>query len=252
MATPQIIAGNWKMNLLLESSTKLISDLKKGGISKSRARVIIIPPATLLSSIADQIKNTGIFLGAQNCHEELKGAFTGEVSAEMLASVGCNYVILGHSERRTLFNETDEIVCRKALFALKNSMSVTFCVGESLNERESNETESVLRRQLGSLLSRIDLDQLNRIIVAYEPIWAIGTGLTANVEQISQAHGILRDLVRESFGKVADQLTIQYGGSVNENNSEQLSEIGEVDGFLIGGASKSSKKFIDIIKNYYR
>ena len=193
-----------------------------------------------------------IYLGAQNLYWESEGAFTGEISVNMLQSCNVKWVIVGHSERRTLFNETDEIVCRKALFALKNSMSVTFCVGESLNERESNETESVLRRQLGSLLSRIDLDQLNRIIVAYEPIWAIGTGLTANVEQISQAHGILRDLVRESFGKVADQLTIQYGGSVNENNSEQLSEIGEVDGFLIGGASRDVDKFSNISETIAR
>ena len=193
-----------------------------------------------------------IYLGAQNLYWESEGAFTGEISVNMLQACNVKWVIVGHSERRTLFNETDEIVCRKALFALKNSMSVTFCVGESLNERESNETESVLRRQLGSLLSRIDLDQLNRIIVAYEPIWAIGTGLTANVEQISQAHGILRDLVRESFGKVADQLTIQYGGSVNENNSEQLSEIGEVDGFLIGGASLDVDQFSNISETIAR
>ena len=136
MAMPPIIAGNWKMNLLLESSTKLISDLKKGGISTSRARVIIIPPATLLSSIADQIKTTGIFLGAQNCHEELKGAFTGEVSAEMLASAGCNYVILGHSEEEH-FTEKNALIKAKMSSAIKCGLTPIVCVGESLSEREA-------------------------------------------------------------------------------------------------------------------
>ena len=247
------VSANWKMFKTPYESIDFVDKIKKKPLDGEIVNLILFAPYTSLFEMGNSI-NSGsqIYLGAQNLYWESEGAFTGEISVNMLQSCNVKWVIVGHSERRTLFNETDEIVCRKALFALKNSMSVTFCVGESLNERESNETESVLRRQLGSLLSLIDLDQLNRIIVAYEPIWAIGTGLTANVEQISQAHGILRDLVRESFGKVADQLTIQYGGSVNENNCEQLSEIGEVDGFLIGGASLDVDQFSNISETIAR
>ncbi len=241
------VSANWKMFKTPHESIDFVDKLKKKPLDGEIVNLILFAPYTSLFEMGNSI-NSGfqIYLGAQNLYWESEGAFTGEISVNMLQACNVKWVIVGHSERRTLFNETDEIVCRKALFALKNGMSITFCVGESLNERESNETESVLRRQLGSLLSRIDLNQLNRTIVAYEPIWAIGTGLTANVEQISQAHGILRDQLRESFGEVADKLTIQYGGSVNENNCEQLSEISEVDGFLIGGASLDVDQFSNI------
>ena len=160
MASPPIIAGNWKMNLLSESSTKLISDLKKGGISKFRAMVIVIPPATLLSSVAYQIKNTGIFLGAQNCHEELAGAFTGEVSAEMLSNAGCNYVILGHSERRTFFGETNAQIKAKMSSAIQCGLTPIVCVGESLGERKAGGALAKVRTQLEECL----VDEVNKKI----------------------------------------------------------------------------------------
>ncbi|MBF89898.1 MAG: triose-phosphate isomerase [Candidatus Marinimicrobia bacterium] len=241
------VSANWKMFKTPNESVEFVEKLKKKPLDREMLNLILFAPYTSLFEMGNYIKSENhVCIGAQNLYWESEGAFTGEISANMIKACNTTWVIVGHSERRTLFNESDEIVCRKAIFALKNNLSVTFCVGESLNERESGQTELVLRRQLGSLLSLIDSNQLKRIIIAYEPIWAIGTGLTANVQQISQAHEILRGLVNELFGKASDSLTIQYGGSVNEKNCRQLSEIDEVDGFLIGGASLDVNQFFKI------
>ena len=244
MATPPIIAGNWKMNLVLESSTKLISDLKKGGISKSRARVIIIPPATLLSSIANQIKNTGIFLGAQNCHEELKGAFTGEVSAQMLASAGCNYVILGHSERRTLYGEKNALIKAKMSSAIKCGLTPIVCVGESLSEREAGGAMDTVGRQLEECL--IDEVSKDNCIIAYEPIWAIGTGQTAEPEDIEEIHCHIRNTLKAKHSN-SDDIPILYGGSVKPENASKILALPHVGGALVGGASLNPKDFLAII-----
>jgi len=244
MAAPPVIAGNWKMNLLSESSTKLISDLKKGGISNSRARVIVVPPATLLSSIAVQIKNTGVFLGAQNCHEELTGAFTGEVSAEMLANVGCNYVILGHSERRTLFGETNAQIKAKMSSAIKCGLTPIVCVGESLRQREAGGAMVTVRTQLEECL----VDEVNKdnCIIAYEPIWAIGTGQTAESDDIEKIHRHIRNALKAKNSN-SDCIPILYGGSVKPENVSEILALPDVGGVLVGGASLNSKDFLAII-----
>lgn len=244
MASPPIIAGNWKMNLLSESSAKLISDLKKGGISKSRAMVIVIPPATLLSSVAYQIKNTGIFLGAQNCHEELAGAFTGEVSAEMLSNAGCNYVILGHSERRTLFGETNAQIKVKMSSAIKCGLTPIVCVGESLEQREAGTAMDTVRAQLEECL--IEEVNKNNCIIAYEPIWAIGTGQTAEPDDIEEIHRHIRNALKaKNFN--SDDIPILYGGSVKPENASKILVLPEVGGALVGGASLNPKDFLAII-----
>ena len=243
MATPPIIAGNWKMNLVLESSTKLISDLKKGGISKSRARVIIIPPATLLSSIADQIKNTGIFLGAQNCHEELKGAFTGEVSAQMLASAGCNYVILGHSERRTLYGEKNALIKAKMSSAIKCGLTPIVCVGEPKRARSRGAMDTVGRQLEECLIDEVSKDNC---IIAYEPIWAIGTGQTAEPEDIEEIHCHIRNTLKAKHSN-SDDIPILYGGSVKPENASKILALPNVGGALVGGASLNPKDFLAII-----
>ena len=245
MATPPVIAGNWKMNLLLESSTKLISDLKKGGISNSGARVIVMPPATLLSSIAVQIKNTGVFLGAQNCHEELTGAFTGEVSAEMLASAGCNYVILGHSERRTLFGENNAQIKAKMSSAIKCGLTPIVCVGESLGQRKAGAAMTAVTTQLEECL--VDEVNKNNCIIAYEPIWAIGTGQTAEQDDIEEIHRHIRHTLNAKNSN-SDDIPILYGGSVKPDNASEILALPDVGGVLVGGASLNSKDFLDIIK----
>lgn len=244
MTPPPIIAGNWKMNLLSESSTNLISDLKKGGISKSRAMVILIPPATLLSSVACQIKNTGIFLGAQNCHEELAGAFTGEVSAEMLASAGCDYVILGHSERRTLFGETNTQIKVKMSSAIKCGLTPIVCVGESLEQREAGAAMDSVKTQLEECL--VNEVNKNNCIIAYEPIWAIGTGQTAEPDDIEEIHRHIRNTLKAK-GSNGDGVPILYGGSVKPENASKILALPDVGGALVGGASLNPKEFLAII-----
>ena len=244
MASPPIIAGNWKMNLLSESSAKLISDLKKGGISKFRAMVIVIPPATLLSSVAYQIKNTGIFLGAQNCHEELAGAFTGEVSAEMLSNAGCNYVILGHSERRTLFGETNAQIKVKMSSAIKCGLTPIVCVGESLEQRKAGAAMDTVRAQLEECL--IEEVNKNNCIIAYEPIWAIGTGQTAEPDDIEEIHGHIRNTLKVKNSN-SDGIPILYGGSVKPENASKILALPDVGGALVGGASLNPKEFLAII-----
>lgn len=244
MASPPVIAGNWKMNLLLESSTNLISELKKGGISNSRARVIVIPPATLLSSIAVQIKNTGILLGAQNCHEELTGAFTGEISAEMLASVGCNYVILGHSERRTFFGETNAQIKAKMSSAIQCGLTPIVCVGESLGERKAGGALAKVRTQLEECL--VDEVNKNNCIIAYEPIWAIGTGQTAELDDIEEIHCHIRNALKAKISN-SNGIPILYGGSVKPENASKILALPDVGGALVGGASLNSKDFLAII-----
>ena len=219
MATPPIIAGNWKMNLVLESSDKTYLRLEERRHIKSRARVIIIPPATLLSSIADQIKTTGIFLGAQNCHEELKGAFTGEVSAEMLASAGCNYVILSHSERRTLYGEKNALIKAKMSSAIKCGLTPIVCVGESLRQREAGGAMDTVGMQLEECL--IDEVSKDNCIIAYEPIWAIGTGQTAEPDDIEEIHSHIRNTLKAKHYN-SDGIPILYGGSVKPENVQKF------------------------------
>lgn len=245
----KIVAGNWKMHMNISESVQLISGIKKIlEQSNTNCGVIICPPFTSLDAAGSLIKESKIKLGAQNMHFENKGAFTGEVSADMLKSVGCEFVILGHSERRTIFKESDEFINKKNHAALASGLTPIFCIGETLEEREKGVTFEVVRRQMKIGLENISRDDAAKIIIAYEPVWAIGTGKTATPQQAEEAHAYLRKLLTEMFdGKTADSITIQYGGSVKPDNAKELFSQPNIDGGLIGGACLKADSFADII-----
>ena len=241
-----LVAGNWKMNGDISGAEELLRELNAGlSDNAPKCEIVICPPFTLLQHVGKLLrKDKLLHLGAQDCSEYEVGAYTGDVSPRMLSDIGCRYVVLGHSERRTRLQESNVMIKRKAAQAIHQGLIPIVCVGESLNERQEGRAQRAVQTQISrSLPSGLEPSE---VVVAYEPIWAIGTGLTANVQQISQAHEILRGLVNELFGKASDSLTIQYGGSVNEKNCRQLSEIDEVDGFLIGGASLDVNQFFKI------
>ncbi len=245
----KVIAGNWKMNNDISGTAELISGIINNiDFSKVTSEIIVCPPFTSLETASELAKNTPIKVGAQNMFFEDKGAFTGEISASMLLSAGCDYVILGHSERRAIFNESNEWINKKIHKALSSGLKPIFCVGETLEERESGTMKDVLREQITAGLKDVSSAQMEEIIVAYEPVWAIGTGKTASPEQAEEVHKFIRDLIEEMFNKeVADGLVIQYGGSVKPNNAKELLSQPNIDGALIGGAALKSDSFIDII-----
>jgi len=246
----KVIAGNWKMNNDLSESqsliSKLVNDLSNEKIS---CDVIVCPPFTSLSKANSLLKNSVIKLGAQNMYFEENGAFTGEISASMLKSTGCEYVILGHSERRTIFGETDQVINKKIIKALQSGLLPIFCVGETLKERESDETNNIIKRQITEGLKNITSDDMKKIIVAYEPVWAIGTGKTASPQQAEDVHAFIRGLVKSLYtNEIAEELVIQYGGSVKPDNAKELLSQKDIDGALVGGACLKSESFIGIIK----
>ncbi len=245
----KVIAGNWKMNNDISGTAELISGIINNiDFSKVTSEIIVCPPFTSLETASELAKNTPIKVGAQNMFFEDKGAFTGEISASMLLSAGCDYVILGHSERRAIFNESNEWINKKIHKALSSGLKPIFCVGETLEERESGTMKDVLREQITAGLKDVSSAQMEEIIVAYEPVWAIGTGKTASPEQAEEVHKFIRDLIEEMFNKdVANGLLIQYGGSVKPNNAKELLSQPNIDGALIGGAALKSDSFIDII-----
>lgn len=247
----KVIAGNWKMNYDLSESQNLISKLINGLSGKSlRCDVIICPPFTSLSEASSLIKGTHIKLGAQNMYFTESGAYTGEISAGMLKSVGCEYVILGHSERRTIFKETDDVINAKIKAALKAGLKPIFCIGETLDERESGKEKDVLYTQLSAGLTEISLDQMKNIIIAYEPVWAIGTGRTATPAQAEEMHEFIRNYIKDDFTlETADNLVIQYGGSVKPDNARDLLSQKDIDGALVGGACLKADSFISIIES---
>ena len=247
----KVIAGNWKMNKDLTESQNLISKLVSDlGTEKLNCEVIICPPFTSLSEAAHLIKGSVIKLGAQNVHFEESGAFTGEVSSAMLKSVGCEFVIAGHSERRALFGETDQLVNKKIKKILSGGLKPIFCVGETLEERESGVMKDVVKRQVTEGLKDITANQLADIIVAYEPVWAIGTGKTATPDQAEEVHAFIRGLIEENYSAdAAENMTIQYGGSVKPDNAADLLSQKDIDGALVGGACLKSDSFISIIKS---
>jgi triosephosphate isomerase len=249
MPRPKFIAGNWKMYTSRTNAKELAAAVANGLPSQSKTRVAICPPFPWLTSISDTIKNTPVALGAQNCHFEKEGAFTGEVSPQMLLDAGCTYVIVGHSERRHGFCETDALLNKKVRAALAAGLSVIFCVGELLGEREANQTEAVLDSQLSSGLSDIPAEQLGNLVVAYEPVWAIGTGKVATNDQAQEAHAFIRRKVSELYGEnAASSLLIQYGGSVKPDNAAGLLSQPDVDGALVGGASLKADSFLAIVR----
>jgi triosephosphate isomerase (TIM) len=249
-----LIAGNWKMNMDTVSGYELMDDMLDDLDAIEAVDVAICPPFVLLESFAELFDGTGLYLGAQNMHWEEKGAFTGEVSPTMLKNVGCDYVILGHSERRQLFGETDEIVRRKVEAALKHDLRPIICVGERLEENQAGKTLEVVTRQVRSALDGLqpelgpDTVKLGDIVIAYEPIWAIGTGLPATGEGANEVIGAIRGIVGELHGgEVASGVRILYGGSANAKNIEEFVSQPEIDGALVGGASLDAEGFVRMV-----
>ena len=246
----QILAGNWKMHTDLAEATILVEGIKaaltEGEVSRE---VVVCPPFTGLSTVADLIEDTEVRLGAQNMYFEPKGAFTGEVSPLMLTDVGCHYVILGHSERREYFGETDALINQKIKAAFQYDLIPILCVGESLAQREANETQTFINSQLTAGLADLTAEQVSQMVIAYEPIWAIGTGKTATAEQAGEVCTAIRAKVAELFDKeTAEVLRIQYGGSVKGSNAQEILSQLDIDGALVGGASLKADDFMAIIK----
>lgn len=243
----KIIAGNWKMNKTIAETKDLITNLIPL-VADTNNTVIICVPFTDLATAVELTKGTNIHVGAQNCHWKESGAFTGEIAPSMLAELGVEYVVVGHSERRTYFGETDATVLARTTAALNAGLKPIVCIGETLAERESGNMENVLRRQIVEGFKGITAEQLANIIVAYEPVWAIGTGVTATDEQANDTIAFCRGVFQELYGKdVADALYIQYGGSMNDKNAAGLLSMSHIDGGLIGGASLVAEKFAGVV-----
>jgi triosephosphate isomerase (TIM) len=246
----KVIAGNWKMNKNIPETAELISGIKAGLKDvPANVEVIICPPFTSLETASTLIKGTVIKLGAQNMYFEESGAFTAEISADMLKSAGSEYVILGHSERRVIFKESNELINKKIQKALASDLKPIFCVGESLEERESDITKKVIETQVTEGLAGVPAEGIANIIIAYEPVWAIGTGKTASPAQAEEVHAFIRGLVAKLYSQaVADKLIIQYGGSVKPDNAKELLGQADIDGALVGGACLKADQFLGIIK----
>ena len=244
-----LVAGNWKMNNTAAEATALCKNLIRLLANTKGVDVVICPPFTALATTGTVISGTNIGLGAQNMHWEKSGAFTGEISAAMLRDLYCHYVILGHSERRSFFGETNETVNRKAKAALASNLHPIVCVGETLDQREAGQTEKVLTRQCRESLKDLDAANFANLIIAYEPVWAIGTGMTASPQQAQDVHAFIRRLVKEQTDeKTSSSLRIVYGGSVKPNNAVELFHQPDIDGGLIGGAALDADSFLEIVK----
>jgi triosephosphate isomerase len=249
MSRKIFVAGNWKMNTFGPSAVELATAVRKELGSISGVDVALCPPFVYLSAVAKAIAGSNIALGAQNMFYENNGAFTGEISGAMLKDVGCRYVILGHSERRHVLGESDETINRKVVKAIADGLDVIFCVGELLAEREAGKTVEVVTRQFKVGLEGISQADAAKITVAYEPVWAIGTGKTATPEQAQEVHAMVRGLIKEKFGaETAGTMRIQYGGSVKGSNAAQLLGQPDVDGALVGGAALKAEDFVAIAK----
>lgn len=250
----KVIAGNWKMNMDIQASTSLISGLKERLKDVSDPMTVVIcPPFTSLQLASELIKGTNIKLGAQNMYFESDGAYTGEISATMLKSVGCEYVILGHSERRQYFSESDDFVNKKVKKALSAGLLPMISVGETLDERERGVTEVIVGKQVRGVLSGLSAEDVGRVIIAYEPVWAIGTGRNATPQQAEEVHVFIRNLVAKLYTKeIAGALIIQYGGSVKPDNSADLLSQPDIDGALVGGACLKADSFAAIVRSAVR
>ncbi|MBE0503157.1 MAG: triose-phosphate isomerase [Desulfuromonadales bacterium] len=244
-----IIAGNWKLHKTISEARELVQQLQESVADVSDCEIIVAPVFTALASLASTVAGSKIQLAAQNCHPATSGAFTGEVSAALLKDAGCSYVIVGHSERRQLFGETDDFINAKVKAVLAAGMQVIFCVGETLEERDSGAMFDVLARQVREGLRGLDNDAMRHVIIAYEPVWAIGTGQVASVDQAQDAHVFIRGLLAGFFDKcVEEQTRILYGGSVKPDNVDGLMAQGDIDGALVGGASLKAEDFIRIVR----
>jgi triosephosphate isomerase len=249
MNRKKLIAGNWKMNKTSADGVALAREIVAASGAQSEVEVIICPPFTALEGVAAAIDGSLVKLGAQNMHFEASGAFTGEVSAPMLRALFATHVILGHSERRSLFGETDELVNKKVLAALRNQLRPIVCVGEVLAEREAGSTLKVVQTQLERALEGVNKDQAASLVIAYEPVWAIGTGKVATTEQAQEVHGFIRGLLTKLFGEaISQRVRILYGGSMKPANAPDLLAQKDIDGGLIGGASLEARSFVELIK----
>jgi len=245
-----IIAGNWKMNKTVAEALDLVNGLKRELSNVKEVDLVVCPPFTALADVTKAILDSNLRLGAQNMSENNYGAFTGEIAAGMLKEFSVRYVILGHSERRQYQKESDALIAKKALAAHAAALKPIVCVGETLAEREAGKTESVLQTQVRGSLAGLTKEQMEETIIAYEPVWAIGTGKTATAPQAQQAHAFVRRVLAQMFDEtVARRVRIQYGGSVKPSNARELMSLADVDGALVGGASLEVRSFADIVKN---
>jgi triosephosphate isomerase len=242
-----IVAGNWKMNASKETVNTLIMGVLSG-MAEVDSTVIVCAPFPYMSQVEALITHSQLHLGAQDLNVNASGAFTGEVSADMIKDFGAKYVVVGHSERRSMYGETDEVVAQKVQAALDNDLTPLFCIGETLEEREGNNMEAVVSRQIQAVIDRVGIDAFKNIIIAYEPVWAIGTGVTATPQQAQDAHAFIRSMLAQNDTDIAQTTPILYGGSMNPGNAAELIGCEDIDGGLIGGASLKSEDFLQICK----
>lgn len=250
MKRRKVIAGNWKLHNTNSAAQQLANQIKIRSTEIKNTDIILCPPFTALTVVSEVVKGTSIAVGAQNIYWEKSGAFTGEINADMIKSTGARYVIIGHSERRQYFGETNETVNKKINSALESGLKAIVCVGEVLEERESGTTEKVIETQIGGALKGLSKENMANIIIAYEPVWAIGTGKTATPDQAQEVHKQIRSLVSEQFGNsVGEAVRIQYGGSVKAENADELLCQPDIDGALVGGACLKADSFMPIIQS---
>ncbi len=242
-----IVAGNWKMNGSKEMVNTLILGILQG-MPYIESQVIVCVPYPYLSQVESLTTHSQLQVGAQNLNANPFGAFTGEVSANMIKDFGAKYVIIGHSERRTLYGESDTIIAEKVKIALENDLTPLFCIGELLEERKTGKTETVVARQVNAVIDKVGIESFKNIIIAYEPVWAIGTGVTATPQQAQTTHAYIRSLLAQNDVNIAQSVHILYGGSMNPNNAKELIACEDIDGGLIGGASLKSDDFLSICK----
>lgn len=247
-----IVAGNWKMNTTVPEGVQLAKEvIEKAKNLPANVELVVAPPFTHLASVAEALKGSNVKLSAQNCADHEKGAYTGEVAVNMLTSVGCQYTILGHSERRQYYGETDEKLVVKTKLALEAGLKVILCVGENLQEREAGKHFQVVTEQTRNVLFNFSAEDMKSIVIAYEPVWAIGTGKTATAAQAEEIHACIRSVIEEKFGaQVADDLTILYGGSCKPSNAKELFAEKDIDGGLIGGAALKADDFLGIATSF--
>ena len=253
MKKKSIIAGNWKMNKANQEAMSFVGEIQNRILDKGDTNVIFCPPFTSLFTIVDSLKNSQFSVGAQNVHWDVEGAYTGEISVDMLSSIGADYVIVGHSERRRIFGESDDFINKKIIAVNKSQLIPIFCIGETLEQRKSGLTGNVLKDQIEFGLEEIDRIDPSQFIIAYEPVWAIGTGETASESQIEQTHLMIKSYLKVLFGSKGEEVPLLYGGSVNDKNAESLIKTDGVNGFLIGGSSLKVDSFceiINIVKNF--
>jgi len=243
-----LIAGNWKMNKTAGEAKELVREILLAVGPQTEVGVVVCPPFTALESAATALDGSNVQLGAQNMHPKSEGAYTGEISPVMLRSLFCTYVILGHSERREYFGETDAFINEKVLAALESSLRPILCVGETLAQREAGQTFDVVTTQLQGGLKGVAQEYADQVVIAYEPVWAIGTGKTATPEMAQEVHALIRKLLVEKFGDAGTRIRILYGGSMKPNNASELLDQEDIDGGLIGGASLQAKSFVELVE----